>query len=117
MTKERKIAIAMWEFIERQLLNALDEDYNEDEDNVPTIAYLKEKFTEKYGIKWKYNCYLCHYIPSCSKCPLNDGYNECNSQSLYGIVTNPNLSYEVRARAARAIVDILKGKKLHEVTI
>lgn len=78
MTKERKLAIAMWLWIrDNQELMGYDED------GESTLDDLKELFFESEGIEnphWACNCWFCHYIMkrqrrgydrrTCAKCPL-----------------------------------------------
>ena len=63
MTKERRLAILMWEEVARQLESSPDK-------YVDAIK-IKRDFCSKHGLKWKCDCWFCEYIKECSKCPLS----------------------------------------------
>ena len=66
MTKERKIAIEMWEYIrdnydyyrEYRDVHENDEDY----DGEDAIHNLKVEFLKGKGVNWAMNCWFCEYI-------------------------------------------------------
>lgn len=62
MTRQRKLAIQMWEEIALAL---------EIKGSI-NMADYKARFCEEEGVDWGGDCYMCHYIPSCSKCPIKD---------------------------------------------
>lgn len=62
MTKQRRLAIKMWEEIVDKCRSG--EDFN--------LAEYKTDFCKKHGLKWLANCYFCNYFYSCEKCPLDD---------------------------------------------
>lgn len=62
MTKERKLAIQMWEEIVDKCRSG--EDFN--------LVDYKTDFCNKHDLKWRGNCYFCNYFDPCSKCPLDD---------------------------------------------
>lgn len=62
MTKQRRLAIQMWEEIVDKCRSG--EDFN--------LAEYKADFCKKHGLHWLANCYFCNYFYTCSKCPLDD---------------------------------------------
>ena len=84
MTKERKIAIAMWKYIRDNynIYSDILDTYRQDgfetigED---ALCYLKRQFLEHEDIHWAMHCWFCHYIghrnrtfgtQRCKLCPL-----------------------------------------------
>ena len=69
MTKERKLAIKMWEEIVKKCqLGYSTSSFN--------IVSFKDKFCRKHKLSWTNSCYFCQYCKSCSNCPLG---NYCSS--------------------------------------
>lgn len=126
MTKERKIAIEMWEYILDQI--ALDLLSTRDISLLHEIkrAWLRLHYPELED-KWWCDCWFCQYFQqehesspaeddvkqSLSwKCPLN-----CNKDNycwgnciLYQVVVRRNSSKEQRLEACDKIIAALKGK-------
>ena len=61
MTKQRRLAIQMWQEIVDKC-KAGDDFY---------LADYKADFCKKYDLDWRANCYFCNYFDPCSKCPLD----------------------------------------------
>lgn len=62
MTKQRRLAIQMWQEIADKCRSG--EDFN--------LVDYKTDFCKKHGLKWLANCYFCNYFDRCEKCPLDD---------------------------------------------
>lgn len=126
MTKERRLAIEMWE----QIVEALEHDSR----NVyEEVNQIKARFCCEHTLNWKCECWFCQYVrqdwramPSreaiskrvngCQKCPLYKehedslDYDECgctnDKQTLWTRVSD----YE-DVEAARRILELLRGNK------
>ena len=59
MTKERRLAIQMWQEIVNKCRSG---------DNFSVIQF-KDEFCKEHNLVWVNSCYFCQYYP-CSKCPL-----------------------------------------------
>ena len=97
MTKERKLAIEMWQDIRDKLLTSL---INFD------VEMYKRKFCKEHDLEWKHSCWFCRYIPYCSKCPLRD----CSTYSDYDNVVNDRRDRDKRVEACNAIIKALGGE-------
>lgn len=77
MTKERRLAIQMWEEIkeairETKRIKFIDSMF---------IASAKETFAKEHNINWAHDCWFCTYVryhdilhgEGCQRCPLSDG--------------------------------------------
>ena len=93
MTKERRLAIEMWEHIKKELSN--DPDVN--------IVKLKREFCAQHELNWENCCWFCTYIPNCASCPLNGCID-------YARVLDERKSLKVRLDACDVIINALKGK-------
>lgn len=84
MTKERKLAIAMWEYI-RDNYDRYDEyarEYDEEgcyDAEEDALCELKRQFLKGKNVKWAMSCWFCQYIGHrgrsfntyrCGLCPL-----------------------------------------------
>lgn len=112
MTRERRLAIQMWEEIAdkvESLPNVLDNG----KDHFILVQNMKHDFCEKHGLNWCNRCWFCQYIRDCRKCPISETYSGyshgCTTDSLYGIVTARLGFYDQRAKAARGIAKALQG--------
>lgn len=92
MTRERKLAVQMWQEIGDRLKY----------DRSTLVKEVKKSFCREHNLNWKQNCYFCQYTPDCHKCPLGN----CGLHSLYDAATR----YRI-ADAAYAIKRILEGYK------
>ena len=89
MTKERKLAIQMWQEIVNKC-KARD-DFN--------LVEFKKEFCKEHNLHWINNCYFCQYCRPCSlKCPLVD------CKSIYVEVLDKN-----DATSAEIILNALHG--------
>lgn len=140
MTKERKIAIKIWEELKQRILtDTLDEKYG-------FIVSKQKVVLDEYGMYWVQNCWFCHYVrrnynrfgdfwestgkgkglgeEGCNFCPLAKAhplYNPSNAKSDCGcdlpgapwkIVNNSYKTKEERAAACDIIIKALKGEKI-----
>ena len=130
MTRERRLAIKMWEQIVRALENGKHSPYYAR----PIVVEIKEDFCKKHHLMWKSNCWFCQYvrkdwrpnIPSrinipddvngCQCCPLykeqkdilnyDDGGCTIYKKTLWKqVVVDGNVD------AARRILELLRGSK------
>lgn len=101
MTKERRLAIAMWKYIRDNydrysdyISNHEDDDGYEDED---ALSELKHEFLEGKNIKWAMNCWLCEYIGhrghsfytySCKRCKLCP-LKSCETGPYHTLISSP----------------------------
>lgn len=117
MTKERKIAIAMWKYI-RDSHDAYveyvdtygEEDYYEEED---AIADLKHKFLIGKDVHWAMSCWFCQYIGHrgrtfntcrCKLCPLKS----CETGAYYILTHSPTQDQYIDA--CNLIIEALGGE-------
>ena len=91
MTKQRRLAIQMWQEIVDKCRTS--DDFN--------LADYKADFCKKHGLNWFANCYFCNYFNPCSKCPLDD---KC--VQVYRKVT-----FKHDVKSAETILNVLKGVK------
>lgn len=124
MTKERKLAIQMWEEIAQQ--------------HPDSVYEYKDSFCKEHDLDWQNDCWLCQYVrqdyradlPSregfltgynrCQKCPIYK-YNRCTGDEC-GCEPKSKESVFMQARfavdpsdrqeAAKTIARLLKGEKL-----
>ena len=61
MTRERKLAIQMWQEIVDKCKAG---------DNFSVVMF-KMEFCKKHKLNWLNGCYFCNYFDTCSKCPLD----------------------------------------------
>lgn len=134
MTKERRLAIEMWE----QIVDVL-ENGTPGKCYLPVINTIKEDFCRAHNLEWKYCCWFCQYVrrdwrpdlPSregipkyrngCQRCPLykeradifDANGDECGcidlKETLWKQVTDDYNVY-----AARRILELLKGVKKND---
>lgn len=122
MTRERRIALKMWEYIRDQI--SLDLLSTRDR---MMLHEIKRRWLRKYCPelleKWWATCWFCQYFqqefdsnensPSLSyKCPLNDNQDDlCKGHCiLYHTVVSSNSTKELRLEACDKIIEALKGK-------
>jgi hypothetical protein len=128
MTKERRLAIQMWE----QIVEALEQGKRD----TKYARVIKDGFCEEHNLNWKCNCWFCQYVrhdhrdmPSrrnipkgyngCQHCPLYIEhedilrYNECGctetKETLWNQVWKDGNVY-----AAKRILELLKGGTNYE---
>ena len=88
MTKERRLAIQMWEEIVNKC--KAGDDFS--------ITSYKYDFCKEHNLDWKYSCYLCQYCRSCSNCPIG------NCMLIY-----PKVCLEHDVALATVILNTIKG--------
>lgn len=80
MTRERRLAIQMWEEIKYAIIKA---ERVKDIDG-SAVRRMKSIFCFNHNLRWFENCWLCHYVryhdelhgEGCQRCPLSDGHKE-----------------------------------------
>jgi hypothetical protein len=131
MTKERRLAIQMWEQIVTGIKNGTLR-------VGPAIDRFKTRFCDEHKLDWKIDCWFCQYIrkdfrsnlPSrknvkvwtngCRECPLYKyleaqqtlGYNECGCQAAINTSLYARVLYQLDVEAAELIVKALKGEEI-----
>lgn len=88
MTKQRRLAIQMWQ----EIVDKCRAGYNF------SVAVFKMEFCRKHNLDWVNNCYFCQYCRACSKCPLDDCMSICHKV---------HEQYDVES--AEQILNALKG--------
>lgn len=120
MTKERSLAIQMWEeILEHQPC---------------TVFIYKDRFCSEHRLSWTYGCWFCEYVRQdfrlnllsrldipedfngCQKCPIYK-YNKCEGDACGcegGIFEQACKASDVfrRKEATKIIIRLLKGEKL-----
>lgn len=99
MTKERKLAIQMWQNI-RDMISEFDKLVCID------ILLYKDTFCAEHRLWWSWNCLFCQYMPGCSKCPLV----HCGPDSWYAIVKADYTDKNVRIATCNNIIRALGGE-------
>lgn len=108
MTKERRLAIRMWRKIKNELSAGRM-------DKMQDMPMFKINFCQSNGLKWKSQCWFCHYIQDCKKCPISEldrsGNIGCfSSNAPYKMVCNKKLDLNSRLGAADEIIKALEGR-------
>ena len=104
MTRERKLAIQMWEEIKEQI----------PEWPVDKIAVFlrgsKIKFQCENGVEWSIGCWFCQYTrEDCSRCPLKScDYKD--PTTAWARIVDECSSLETRLEACDEIIAALKGE-------
>ena len=108
MTKERRLAIKMWEGIRDSLA-----DKPKDVSNFDFIVTYKDLFCKLFKLRWNSHCWFCAYIRrrsiyACSKCPLKSCFT---AGSYYEIIMDVYNRHSVQERvdACNKIIAALKG--------
>ena len=108
MTRERRLAIKMWEGIRDSLA-----DKPKAVSNFDFIAGYKRFFCRLYTLNWHSYCWCCQYIRmksiyGCGKCPLKSCFT---GSSYYEKVMDIHKRYTVQERidACNEIIAALKG--------
>lgn len=79
MTKERRLAMQMWEEIRAHI-----RDVKRPKDvDAQFIRELKDRFMQEHELNWPHGCWFCKYVryydkthgEGCQRCPLSDGYS------------------------------------------
>ena len=103
MTKERRLAIEMWEDIKAKLPKWWKKC---DRSSISAhIVQYKNDFCVKHDLPWIANCWFCAYIRYCKDCPLRD----CGDGAYRSIINN-DTPLQVKIRACEYIISALKGE-------
>ena len=112
MTKERRIAIDMWEWIRANWDMYLSfKDSEECPNKEDALLLMKDIYLADKGVNWASNCWFCEYIRSsqrhmrgCRLCPLQS----CSSGPYHTLANNP--TYEEYVDACDQIIEALGGE-------
>lgn len=120
MTRERRLAIQMWEEIKKAVIDA----ERPSDIDVTFIAELKYKFCTIYRLNWSHGCWFCKYVryhdeihgEGCQRCPLSDGHkgailgidSGC-CENAYSRVLNAR-QRKTKLKACDEIIRILNGR-------
>lgn len=116
MTKERRLAIEMWQYIRKKTSQICG----------PELYKAKLDWIRAHNIAWYSECWFCHYFRQVAdseyyegehksksfKCPLNcKRQYPCDGHCVqYSIVYSSNKSLEQRLAAVDNIIKALKGE-------
>ena len=78
MTRERRLAIQMWEEIKKAIIDTK----RVSDIDTHAIAVLKCEFCHINELNWQHGCWFCKYVryhdkvhgEGCQRCPLSDGH-------------------------------------------
>ena len=112
MTKERRIAIDMWEWIRANWdMYLCFKDEVEGATSEAALLLMKEMYLDDKGVNWASNCWFCEYIRSsqrhmrgCRLCPLQS----CSSGPYHTLANSP--TYEEYVDACSQIIEALGGE-------
>lgn len=120
MTKERRLAIQMWEEIKAYI-----RDVKRPSDiDILAITKIKCDFTLKHRVQWRHGCWFCKYVryldeihgEGCQRCPLSDGhadailgYKSGCCHNAYSRVVKARLR-KTKLKACDEIIVTLKGE-------
>lgn len=107
MTKERKLAIKMWQDIKRLMPEwvKLDPD-----DIVSFLRCYKDKFCTSNKVHWLYDCWLCQYFrDNCEKCPLHSCYYAA-PWTAWARIVSCSTNLKTKLAACDEIILALGGK-------
>lgn len=120
MTRERKLAIQMWEEIKKAIIDAK----RPSDIDCSTITELKFKFCVINELNWQHGCWFCKYVryhdnihgEGCQRCPLSDGhkgaiigYDSGCCENAYNRVLNAR-QRKTKLKACDEIIRILNGR-------
>ena len=120
MTKERRLAIQMWEEI-KEVIRTVKRPSAIDELSVANIKYV---FIAKHHVQWPHGCWFCQYVryrdeihgEGCQRCPLSDGhadailgYKSGCCRNAYSRVVKARLR-KTKLKACDEIIATLKGE-------
>ena len=129
MTRERRLAIKMWE----QIVRALENGEHNPRYAKPIVSVIKDGFCEEHQLNWKCDCWFCQYVRKdwrymptredipkpvngCQRCPLYKeqkdilDYDECgctNDKETLWIKVYRDGDVD----AAKRILALLRGNK------
>lgn len=120
MTKERRLAILMWEEIKTYIRDAKRPS---DMDGL-AVTKIKYDFMTKHHVQWRHGCWFCQYVryldeihgEGCQRCPLSDGsadailgHKSGCCRNTYSRVVNARLR-KIKLKACDEIIATLKGE-------
>ena len=131
MTRERRLAIEMWE----QIVKALENGEHSSRYARPIVSHIKDVFCEEHQLDWKCGCWFCQYVRhdwrydmvsrvgldehwnGCQKCPLYKeqkdslglDYDECGCTAEKATLWIKVYGDDVEA--AKRILELLRGSK------
>lgn len=107
MTKERKLAIKMWEGVKEHLPQWYEEDRWDIVDN---LRGFKADFCFKNNLHWNCYCWFCQYFRDvCDRCPLKScDYTE--PTTAWARIVDEDTSLEIKLQAVDEIIAALKGE-------
>lgn len=120
MTRERRLAIQMWEEIKCAIINA----EKPSDIDCSTVTELKYKFCTIHKLKWNHCCWFCKYVryhdkihgEGCQRCPLSDGHKAAIlgfdsgcCKNAYDRVLNAR-QRKTKLKACDEIIRILNGR-------
>ena len=123
MTKERRLAIQMWEYIRSEIKKRDNPQMNGDLhyfNEAADLDILKNRFIADQIKKHDFvmsACWFCRYINDCSKCPITTKHKSLEKHAL-GCMHGSSLYYiarytpnkEKRLEACDKIIAALKGE-------
>ncbi len=119
MTKERRLAIQMWDEVRAHIRDAkrialLSPEF---------IRKLKHRFVREHELNWAQDSWFCQYVryrdathgTGCQRCPLSDGSRNaingydsgCNHNAYYKALYGKTI--KIRLKACDEIIATLKG--------
>lgn len=120
MTKERRLAIRMWEEIRARIR---DTTRLKDID-LWRVSDWKRQFCIDHELHWMHNCWLCQYVryhdvlhgEGCQRCPLSDGHEEaiigiesgCYENAYHRVIHAR--TRKAKLKACDEIIRILNGR-------
>lgn len=108
MTRERKLAIQMWQEIKDIIIHY---PYM----TAGNIQHYKAEFCVKHNLVWTCDCWFCQYIPNCRYCPLwSCAGLGSGADSLYNVASDIYADKEKRLDACDKIIAALKGEYRYE---
>lgn len=130
MTKERRLAIEMWE----QIVEALEQGKHNPCLAIPKVDVIKAGFCEEHQLDWKLDCWFCQYarkdwrydmptrenIPKgwngCQQCPLYKEHKDILDYDECGCTNDKETLWIKVFRdgdvdAAKRILELLRGSK------
>lgn len=120
MTKERRLAIQMWEEIRAHIRDVSRPSLV----NELFIQRIKTRFVIEHNLYWKHECWFCQYVryrdyvhgEGCQRCPLSNGYsstivgetNGCANNAYYRVLHAR--MRKTKLKACDEIIRILNGR-------
>lgn len=110
MTRERKIAIQMWEEVKEQLPQWSGLHI------ASCLRYFKHQFCNRHDVNWTCDCWFCQYMhEECECCPLRSCDSIDPTTAWMRIVDEHN-TLATRLDACDEIIAALKGERVKRRT-